>query len=191
MFSSRISELTASNWSARRFNPSPRAKMLLSRRKNLLLTAFLKISVSRGSRDSNKRLLSLLRRRVQRIMQTSWTPRAQPVTHLVPSRLQPRSCSAPSNLLPSALISKTKQTRSNKSCRSSSCSQPRKPRRVASHSKAQPKAPKRSPRPWALARTCSTAETSQPLRRIYSWTRSTKSSIRAQKVRLRATATLC
>ena len=93
-FSSKTLEWTASNWSPKRFNRSPKAETHLWRRKNHWLTVFWKISASRDWRDSNKKLLLLPKKKEWRMSPAFWTPRAQLVTHLVPSRLQPRSCSA-------------------------------------------------------------------------------------------------
>ena len=98
-FSSKTLEWTASNWSLQRSNRSPKAEMHLSRRKNHLLTVFWKISASKDWRDSNRKLLSLPKKKEWRMSPASWTPRAQLVTHLVPSRLQPKSCSAPQSQL--------------------------------------------------------------------------------------------
>ena len=58
-FFSKTLGWTASNWSLKRSNLSPKAEMHLSRRKNHSLTVFWKISASRDWRDSNKRSLSL------------------------------------------------------------------------------------------------------------------------------------
>ena len=165
--------------------------MHLSRRKNHSLIAFWKISVSRDWRDSNKRSLLLPKKKEWRMLPASWTLRAQLVTLLVPSRLLPKSCSAPQSQLLLALISKTKQTRFNKSCRLSNYSQLKNWTRVVNHSKVLPLVPKKSQRLWASAKTSSAVETSQLQRKIFTWTKSMRSSTRVQKALRAAIVTQC